>query len=300
MKIGNNSIYKSSLDYAIGNNTFFKKKNLSCYEPTDLDAINYINAAGFTNCSLKLLIDDFFKDLKNTGHYSKITHMKLRLTDSTDNATALTQMGINAINPAIGADTFLGFPIANYSGVTYNGINQFSRLNYNPGTDPNLSVDDTTVCGYVYCPGAAYISFGQRSSGLNNIGVLNTNAALVQNFVNDNATIVTFTGLNTSSGFTGASRKNVANTKYIFKNGVAITQTGIGSIGRADLNPVDGGRTLDNVTVANYYNIRTQFVMFGKGLNVAEMATIEPLVNTLQANIDSLFGLTGTNARKRY
>jgi hypothetical protein len=46
--------------------------------------------------------------------------------------------------------------------------------------------------------------------------------------------------------------------------------------------------------------MRAQFVAFGQGFSVAEMSVIEPIINSFQGKIDTLFGLTGTNARKTY
>jgi hypothetical protein len=268
--------------------------------PLDPDALAYINTAGFTNPDLIEIIYNFYEALKATGLYSRFTHMKLNLTDSTNNTTALFQCSINSINPLVGQTVYTNNPTANYSGVQYNGINQSARLSYNPGTDPQLGEVNTSLISYVYSPAVAWLSWAQRSGGSENIGLTIVNNGVTQNFINDAATIITFSGLNTASGFNGASRRNVAGTKYHFKNGTSITQTGTFTTGRANLNIVEGGRTLDNITVSNVYNMRSQFVAFGQGFTVAEMSVIEPIINNLQESVDTLFGLTGTSARKRY
>jgi hypothetical protein len=230
--------------------------------------------------------------------------MKLNLTDSTNNATALYQCSINFVNPLVGQTIYTNNPTANYSGVQYNGINQSARLSYNPGTDPKLGEENTTLISYVYSTAVAWLSWAQRNSsiggGVENIGLTVVNNGVTQNFINDSAGIVTFSGLNTASGFNGASRKNVAGTKYHFKNSTSITETGTFTTGRANLNIVEGGRTLNDTTVSNFYNMRAQFVAFGQGFTVEEMAVIEPIINNLQESVDTLFGLTGTSARKRY
>jgi hypothetical protein len=270
----------------------------------DVDAANYISVAGFTNPTLITLINNFYIQLKTTGLYSRFTHMKLNLTDSTTNATSLFQCSINAINPLVGQTVYTNNPTANYSGVAYNGTNQIARLSYNPALDVQLGEQDTTLIAYAYSSAAAYLSWAQRSfgsgGGSTNIGITSVNNGVTQNFINDSPSVITFSGLNTTSGFIGASRDDVFNEKYYFKNGVAITEVGIGTNGRCSIDVVEGGRTLDNVTIANYYSMRAQFVAFGQGFSVAEMSVIEPIINSFQGKIDTLFGLTGTNARKTY
>jgi hypothetical protein len=271
--------------------------------PLDPDAAAYIETANFTNPDLIEIINDFYISLKATGFYSRLTHMKLNLTDSTNNTTALFQCSINGINPLVGQTIYTNNPTANYSGVQYNGINQSSRLSYNPGTDPNLSLENTSLLSYVYSTAFAWLSWAQRNAGgfgVENIGLTIVNNGVTQNFINDQASIVTFSELNTASGFNGASRKNVAGIKYHFKNSTSITETGIFTTGRANLNIVEGGRTLDNTTISDVYDMRAQFVAFGQGFTVEEMAIIEPIINNLQESVDTLFGLTGTSARKRY
>lgn len=270
----------------------------------DIDAANYINTAGFTNPTLISLINNFYLKVKSTGYYNRLTHMKLNLTDSTNNTTSLFQCSINGINPLTGQTIYTNNPIANYSGVTYNGTNQSSRLSYNPALDGALGEQNTTLIGYAYSTAVAYISWAQRSfgsgGGTTNLGVTSVNNGVTQNFINDSATIITFSGLNTTSGFIGASRDDVFNEKYHFKNGVAITEVGIPTYGRCSIDVVEGGRTLNNVSIANFYSMRAQFVAFGQGFSVAEMSVLEPIINDFQGKIDILFGLTGTNARKRY
>jgi hypothetical protein len=270
----------------------------------DVDAANYINVAGFTNPSLITLINSFYIQLKATGLYSRFTHMKLNLTDSTTNATSLFQCSINGINPLVGQTIYTNNPTANYSGVTYNGVNQIGRLSYDPALDVQLGEQNTTLIAYAYSSEFAYLSWAQRSFGsggtATNLGITSVNNGVTQNFINDAATIIFFDGLNTTSGFIGASRDDVFNEKYHFKNGVAITEVGIGTNGRCSIDVVEGGRTLDNVTIADYYSMRAQFVAFGQGFSVAEMSVLEPIINNFQGSIDTLFGLTGTNARKTY
>jgi hypothetical protein len=225
--------------------------------------------------------------------------MKLNLTDSTDNATSLRQCGINAINPSVGLTVYFNGPTANYSGVTYNGTTQFSKISYNPGIDSSLALDNTTLMGYVYTTGN-YLSWGQRSGGTDNIGLLLTNTNNVQNFINDNATIQNIGTSNNSSGFSAASRNGTTNTKYIIKNGTTLTEIGTIPTGRADLNLVEGARTTNGTNPDAYYNMRAQFVALGTGFNTTELAVVDNLVNNLQGSVDSLFGLTGASARQRY
>jgi hypothetical protein len=97
-----------------------------------------------------------------------------------------------------------------------------------------------------------------------------------------------------------ASRNGTVNTKYIIKNGITVTQLGTTPTGRANLNLMEGARTLNGTDPNAYYNMRAQFVALGTGFNTTELALVDTLVNNLQGSIDSLFGLTGVSARKRY
>ena len=279
-----------------------------CYTPTDPDALAYVTAAGFTNCSLKLLIDDFFRDLKNTGEYSKISLMRLYLTDSTDNTTALNQCLINAVNPATYAPTVIANnPTANYSGVAYNGINQYHQCGYNPSTDAKWGLNSATFMGYYYLTATNSVLFGRRNNAIATnrlvyLQPLSISNVQINNGLNDSTAGVVFspTAQNVS-GFHAASRV-AANTKhYIWKNNL-ITQAGVVAYGVPSMNMGFGAYSDDGGTTKLFVGAqRHQFDLFGSGIAPSQIVNlIEPLVNTLQANIDSLFGLTGTNARKRY
>ena len=296
----NTAGYVSSIQVynrALSDSEIFQNYEALTRTDDDPDATAYILAAGFTNTDLIEVINNFYIDLKTTGLYSKIRTMKLNLTDSTNNTTSLSQCSIDGINPASATSVYFNAPTANYSGVTYNGTTQYARMSYNPGTDAALGLDNTALFGYAYAT-SSYLSWAQRSGGSNNIGVLSSGTS-VQNFINDAATIQTFGLISNDGGFIGASRL-VASTKHIFRNIYDITETGTNTTGRADLDLVEGARTLDGTTIANYYNIRAQFMMVSQGLTVAEVELIEPLVNNLQGSVDTIFSLSGTSARKRY
>ena len=93
-------------------------------------------------------VNNFFIDLKATGQYSKISLMKLFLTDSTNNTTSLFQCGINAVNPTENVPTYFNAPIANYSGILYNGTTQYAIMNFNPTGDANWALTSATIMVY--------------------------------------------------------------------------------------------------------------------------------------------------------
>lgn len=262
----------------------------------------YIAAAGFTNTALIAAIQQLFSDLIASGQYNKIRHLKLYLTDSTNNTTSLFQCGINAVNPSVGSTTFVNNPTANYSGVSFNGTTQYGILNYNVWNDAQIFNDDTTILTYAYSPAVAWITPGQRGNSGVNLSLTVVNNGLVQHFVNDFSATVPNLGISSASGLNAASRKSSApNTKYLFKNNVSLTQFGSVPTGnKADYNMFEGGRTLDGVNPNALYNVRPQFLMVAKGMNPTDVAAIEPIINNFQGTVDTIFGLTGTSARKRY
>lgn len=276
-----------------------------CYQPTDPDAINYINAAGFTNCDLKEIIDNFFIALKaiNSGAvYSAISLMKLYITDSTNNATALTQCSINAVNPTANVPTFVNNPTANYSGIAYNGINQYTDINYNTISDPKWLLNGCTVIGYNGFSTGNSLMFGQRNNAIA------TNRQIFAQLVaptstsigmNDSISAVTFAGSG-DTGYFAATRNANNSTKYYHRNAANLTQTGATVTAVPNIALVEGARRL-NVGVQDAFTVqRQQFQLFGGAMTTANLASMQTLVNTLQGDLDNLFGLTGTNARKRY
>jgi hypothetical protein len=271
-------------------------------EDFDPDALAYITEAGFTNDSLKTIINDFYLSLKSNGYYTKITHMKLNLTDSTNNATSLTQCSIDGILPGTNSTVYTNTPTANYSGVTYNGTTQYAQLGYNPGTDGALALDNTALMGYVYSTGA-YLSWAQRSVSPNNIGLLTTTANQTQDFINDSATILSLGGTD-PAGFNAASRNTDLNTKHVIRANstgqTTVSEVGTAPTGRASFDLMEGARTLDGTAPDAYYNMRSQFLAVGKDFSMADLEGIETIVNNLQGSVDTLFGLSGTSARKRY
>lgn len=63
----------------------------------------------------------------------------------------------------------------------------------------------------------------------------------------------------------------------------------------------EGGFTLDGgTTISSFSNTRPQFILIGGGMTDSEVDSIQVIVNNLQGSIDTLFGLTGTDIRKKY
>lgn len=277
------------------------------YTPTDSDAIAYISAAGYTDNSLKQIIDNYFIALKalNSGAtYSKISLMKLYITDSTNNATSLSQCGINAVNPATYVPTFVNNPTANYSGITYNGTTQYSELNFNPNSVASFGLNDSTMISYNGIDNlVGALMFGQRNTAISLNGIqlttLNSSGTLINH--NDNSLVnQSFSGTN-SQGFISSTRRTNNNTRYINRNSIAeFTQTGIPAVANPNISIVEGARRLNVGVVDAYQNIRPQFLLFSSNMTTSEVSSIQSLVNSLQGSLDTLFGLTGTAARKRY
>jgi hypothetical protein len=274
----------------------------------DPDAQNYINTAGFTNTSLIEVINNFYIDLKATGQYSKISLMKLFLTDSTDNTTSLFQCGINAVNPTANVPTYFNAPTANYSGIEYNGTTQYAIMNYNPINDTtNWALTAATIMGY-FGKNVSGRPFGMRNTAISSIrnvfleNYTTPNLGLMACGVNDSTAGVTFTGLE-PEGFLAGYRQAAAsnNKKYFRNNNNIITQTGVIANGIPDVNLYEGGFTLDGGTTINtYVNQRIQFMLAGGEMTDTQVNDVQLLVNALQGDVDTLFGLTGTAARKRY
>ena len=272
------------------------------YIPTDIDALNYITAAGYKNNALKQIIDNFFIDLKATGQYSKISLMKLFITDSTNNSIALTQCGINAVAPLANVPTYYNNPTANYSGILYNGINQYAKSNYNPISDVKWGENDATLMGYVGLDTTSvFIGARNDPSYLSSNVYLNTN---------NNGTVDV--GLNSffmqpsfgvlASGFISVSRTSNNSTAYFCRNNnINLTFGSSPTLPVTNTNLFEGGITIDGgVSVAAYGNQRLQYILAGSGMSISEQNSIQPLVNALQGSIDTLFGLTGSSARKKY
>lgn len=312
MKIGSNAIYKSDNDISIGGFTFLKSKKNSCYVPTDPNVIALVAAGNYTNCQLIEAMDLFFIALKNINAgatFNKISLMRIYATDSTNNTTSLNQCLLNAINPATYLPTLISNnPTANYSGVAYNGVNQYTQFGYNPITDPKWSLNSATQINYVYNPNNTYIiPHGQRNNSIaTNRNIFQATQGTPSRFlatgINDATAGVVFSAIvGDSSGFIAGCRNAANNTKYYFMKNTMITQTGVVPNGVANINMVFGAYSLDGGTTKLFQGSqRHQFDLFGSGFTTSELAAIEPIINNFQGDIDNIFNLTGADARKRY
>lgn len=282
------------------------------FTPTDPNAAAYIEAAGFQNNDLKQIIDNVFLSIKalNSGAtYNKISLMRLYIGESGNNTTSLNQCLLNAINPATYLPTLISNnPTANYSGVAYDGVNQFTQFGYNPITDTKWGLNSATQINYVYNPNNTYIvTHGQRNNSIaTNRNIMQITQGTPSRFlatgINDATAGVVFSAIvGDSSGFIAGCRNAANNTKYYFMKNTMITQTGVVPFGVPNVNMVFGAYSLDGGTTKVFQGAqRHQFDLFGSGFTTSEIASMETIVNNLQGSLDTLFGLTSTNARKRY
>jgi len=282
------------------------------YVPSDPSAAAYISAAGYQDNDLKEIIDNVFLSIKalNSGAtYNKISLMKLRITDSTNNTTALSQMGLNAVAPSSNISTWSSSPTANYSGVSFNGTTQFETLNYNPSLDGKISINSGTIIEYL---GTGLISpafwrFGLRTASIStshNFGHGGNDSAAntINSAINDagSAPSPIFTGFSSVQGLNASSR-NATNQKVFYRNGnQQRTSVGVVPVGIPNTNLLCGAITLDGTTASNFSAYRSQCLIFGSGMTFSELNSLDMIVNNLQGSLDTLFGLTSTNARKRY
>ena len=277
---------------------------LSRYVVYDASALAYITAAGFTNTSLKIAINNFFIDLKATGHYSKFIIMRLYITDSTNNATALSQMAINAVNPGTFDSTYFNAPTTSYSGMTMNGTSQYGLLNFNYSTsDARWGNFDASLMSYVGLSGASDIyNFGLRSVNLQNCGLgMTSSTGNMFTGINDSTAGLTFSdAVNNADGWRASSRTANDSTKYYIWRTTSQTQTGVAVQAKANINAPENAYTTDGTTFPGYFNQRLQFMAAASGISAADLITIGGIVNTFQGNLDTVFGLTGVDARKRY
>lgn len=281
------------------------------FTPTDPNAAIFIEAAGFQDNALKEIIDNVFlsiKSLNSGATYNKISLMRLFIGESTNNTTALNQCLLNAINPATYAPTLISnSPTANKSGLECNGVNQYYQCGFNPSTDAKWALNSATFINYAYLPATNTILFGRRNNSiatnrqiyLQPLGISNVQ---INNGINDATGGVVFspTAQNVS-GFHAATRNAANNTKIYFWRNNQISQTGVIPNGVTNINMPfgaysDTGGTSPIFTGAQ----RHQFDLYGSGFTTSELASMETIVNNLQGSLDTLFGLTGTNARKRY
>lgn len=278
------------------------------YVIKDADAATFIAAGSFADNDVKKVIDDIFLYFKLIGEYSKIALARLYIAESTNNTTALAQCGLNMVNPSIYIPTFTNNPTANFSGVNYNGINQHMKCGFNPSTEIKWGLNSATFMNYSYLPTNNSLMFGQRNTSiatnrnvwLQSMGITNVTMA---NGVNDSTGGMVFspTAQNTS-GFHAACRIANNSTKYYFWKSNSMTQTGVLTYGIPNMDTVFGGRTLDGGTTIQYVaEQRHEFDLFASGIAPSQILTMENYINNnFQSQLDLIFNLTGTNARKRY
>jgi hypothetical protein len=282
------------------------------FTPTDPNAAIFIEAAGYQDNDLKQIIDNVFLSIKalNSGAtYDKISLMRIYATDSTNNTTSLNQCLLNAVNPATYLPTLISNnPTANYSGISYDGINQFHQCGYNPITDPKWGLNSATQINYVYNPNNTYIvTHGQRNNSIaTNRNMFQATQGTPSRFlatgINDATAGVVFSAIvGDSSGFIAGCRNAANNTKYYFMKNTMITQTGAIPNGVPNLDLPFGAYSLDGGTTKIFLGAqRHQFDLFGSGFTTSELSSLETIVNNLQGSLDTIFGLTGTSTRKRY
>ena len=212
---------------------------LSRYIVYDASALAYITAAGFTDPALNNAINNFFIDLKATGHYSKLSVMKLYITDSTNTVTALSQMGINAVNPGTYNSTYFNAPTTSYSGMTMNGTNQYGLSNWNSSTDPLWGSFSASIMSYVGLDlGADIYNFGLRSVTAENVGLgLSTPTGNLFVGINDStASLIFSAAANNAGGWRAGSRTANDSTKYYVWRTTSQTQTGVAVTAQSNIN----------------------------------------------------------------
>ena len=270
----------------------------------DPDAQTYITAAGFTNTLLIPEISVFYMNLKTTGTYSNFIMMKLYITDSTNNATSLTQMGINAVNPGTYNSTYFNNPTTSYSGMTMNGTTQYGLSNWNSSSsDARWDLNSASIMSYVGLTGGSDVyNFGLRSVIGNNIGLgMVPSTGQLFTGINDSTATLTFaSAINNVDGWRAGSRTAANNTKYYVYRTTSQTQTGVLVTGKSNINSPENTYTTNGTTFPSYFNQRLQFMATASGISSADLITIGGIVNTFQGGLDVVFGLTGGTARKRY
>lgn len=271
--------------------------NVPQYIPYTLAKTLLLLKANFTNTTLRDLMLAHIDNLESNGLFDQMEYEYPLVTDSADSTIRRKQMSINLTNPSWFKLIHVNNPTFNYTGIKYTlGLNNYSNTRFIPEKRASRM---SAVSG----AGGAYMITNVGNStdfGTNNIGGVNKSISMSNNLGTDlynsmngdiyfNGTPITSTGLKTAL--------RVSGTLYNRSNGSNIYTVAHTYNGKPELPILLGALgPIGNGIYSN--NEYCHFFLSGFS-SLADMATYEGLVNTLQTDIENALGLTAGD-RKKY
>lgn len=247
----------------------------------DADAILFLTAAGITDLTITVAIQQLVIDLKSYGLWSKMkaiypfvggladTH-KWNLKDARDldaafrlsfvggwthSSTGALPNGTNAY-----ADTFLN------PSVVINNVNDGHLSYYSRSNTSSINAVDIG-CGDTITSFNMFIKFGLNFAGAC-INMSDTNA---------------FTNSNDTTGLYHANQNNTANIRKMFRNAVSIATQNVSQNTTPSLNIWIGAR--NNINAQFYTNRECAFASVGNGLTDTEAANLYTAVQAFQTTL---------------
>lgn len=260
----------------------------------DLDALNYISAAGYTNEPLKLSINDTFLELKAKNYYQHIVKWHPMITDKTLNADMLNQFKWNAINPvdsnAAYRLTFFGSPTVDKNGFLVNGTSQYAETYFNYATYFGVSNQDVGMMTFYLEPTLAATGVIESNSTFRSNQTILNNGSSTNGCIGREAGTVS-TRPSANGGF--AVKASSGNVQKIFYREV-LDNTSTPTFRGQPTGTEHIGRRNGSVILYSTSGV-AQHLTF-KTLNDSEIIDLMNILNRLNGSIDTIFGTT----RKKY
>lgn len=270
----------------------------------DVDAQKYIDSAGITNLGLQTAINTLVIGLKNNSLWTKLYAAYPFITDISGNNTAsLDQMKWNLKNP-VNSDAafrllYTGTPLADSSGITWNGINTFADTRLRPSTTLTLNSNSFGL----YIAGANIFAF-QTDMGVTDFVTGTTFMEL--GLTNDNLEYGCYldpdvSTLQASSSGNWIGSRTASNALASYKNGnttPVATSTNISSELPTHRNIFIGARNSGGAG-QRFSSKRFTFLFIAQGLTSTDVGNISPLLNSFNGSVEIAQGMS-VNYRKVY
>lgn len=275
----------------------------------DSNAIDFFNATGIENVSLKNAINSFVFSMKSASLWDKMRVIYPFVTDSTDQNTIVNQLKYNLVNTALYSGSIINDASVSfgYSGLT---------------TDSGSSVGTATWMDTGYIPldetgasGSFHTSIYTTSTGVptntadmgsaNSTPTRRTYMQIGTNLSGGNTTKLAYMRGAVQATTTSAAKAGFyvatydltgSNSIYtnLFASGSSIASTGTQSSDTVSLLKVaiGGNRFVGDAFISNRASKTYQFASMGDYLTPAEVATFNTIVYKLQSDVDAIYSTT--------
>jgi len=255
---------------AFNSNIFLLMPKVIVWDP---DALAFIAAAGITNYTEKISINNLVNNLKSNSLWTLLDVIYPFIGGNS------TSNRYNLKNPATFLITFTGGVTYNSNGVTFNGSTGYGNTFYIPSVDASLNDFSNGIYSRTSLPTGIHgssVGLTQRTyiqttgaPSINFQNWLSSGGGLISVATTDNLGLISFS-------------RTASNRLEGYKRGISLgvnttTQTGT----RPNTSMLIGARR-NGGSIDSYSNINAAWYHLGKGLSSAQEATLELIVQSYQ------------------